>query len=103
MSADKNSIKSNIPTIIIPGMCEVGKNRIAVYSQYLKFWDTEMYTVNSMQDIPDEPKEGITLEITQYTIKSSDIEDAPPFIKELLRLSPSAKGTFCKIAYVNYR
>ena len=84
-------------------MCEVGKNRIAVYSQYLKFWDTEMYTVNSMQDIPDEPKEGITLEITQYTIKSSDIEDAPPFIKELLRLSPSAKGTFCKIAYVNYR
>ena len=81
------------------------KKRITVYTQYLKFWDKDMYTVNTVDEIPNRPNEGITLEIIQYTIKSSNIEDAPSFVKEMLRVSPSysEKEVFCKISYVNYR
>ena len=82
------------------------KKRTTDYTQYLKFWDKDMYTVNAVEDIPDLPQEGITLEIIQYTKKSSSsIDDAPSFVRELLRLSPSysKKEAFCKISYVNYR
>ena len=82
------------------------KKRTTVYTQYLKFWDKEMYTVNRMEDIPVRPIEGITLEIMQYTKKSSaSIENAPAFVREMIRLSPSysKKEAFCKISYVNFR
>ena len=81
------------------------KKRITVYTQYLKFWDKEMYTVNTLDEIPNRPNEGITLEIIQYTKKSSNFDDAPTFVKEMLRVSPSysEKEVFCKISYVNYR
>ncbi|HIA37881.1 MAG TPA: hypothetical protein EYN89_14395 [Flavobacteriales bacterium] len=79
------------------------KARIATYKQYLKIWDKEMYTVNSVLDIPPRPNEGITLDISSIYRKSSNND--PPWASELFKISPtlSERKAFCKMVYVNYR
>lgn len=79
------------------------KARIATYIQYLKIWDKEMYTVNSVLDIPPRPNEGITLDISSIYRKSSNND--PTWASELFKISPtlSERKAFCKMVYVNYR
>ena len=79
------------------------KSKVATYKQYLKIWDKEMYTVNSVFDIPSRPNEGITLDITSIYRKSS--YNDPPWISELFKISPTLadRKSFCNMVYVNYR
>jgi len=79
------------------------KAKTASFKQYLKIWDKEMYTTNAIEDVPERPKEGVTLDVDYIYRKSSDND--PPWISEMIKNSPSLadKKTFCKIVFVNYR
>ena len=62
-----------------------------------------MYTTNAIEDIPERPSEGVTLDVDYVYRKSTDND--PPWLSEMLKLSPSLadKKPFCKIVFVNYR
>ena len=79
------------------------KAKVATFGQYLKIWGKEMYTVNKAADIPQNPVEGIKLDVTSIYRKSNTND--PPWISELFKISPtlSERKAFCKIVYVNYR
>ena len=79
------------------------KARVATYGQFLKVWGGDMYTANSIEDIPQDPGEGILLDITSIYRKKGTTD--PQWVSELFKLSPtlSERKAFCKIVYVNYR
>ena len=79
------------------------KEKTASFKQYLKVWDNEIYTVNSLAEIPGRPSEGITLDVNYIYRKPSTTD--PSWISETLKISPSLseRKAFCKITYVNYR
>ena len=79
------------------------KAKVSTYGQFLKIWDGEMYTANSIADIPQDPGEGIKLDVTSI-YRNSKTND-PQWIAELFKISPTLaeRKAFCKIVYVNYR
>jgi len=95
--------ESRLPEFRLFEVSKDKKTKTGIYKQYLKIWDKEMYTCNSLEDIPARPEEGIMLDVTNI-LRSSKFPD-PPWIAELLKVSPSLaeKKAFCKIVYVNYR
>jgi len=79
------------------------KARVATYGQFLKVWDGDMYTANRIEDIPQDPIEGIKLDITSIYRKKGTTD--PQWVSELFKISPtlSERKAFCKIVYINYR
>jgi len=79
------------------------KARVSTYGQFLKVWDGDMYTANRIEEIPQDPGEGIKLDVTSIYRKSGTND--PQWISELFKISPtlSERKAFCKIVYVNYR
>jgi streptogramin lyase/tetratricopeptide (TPR) repeat protein len=71
--------------------------------QYLKDWEMELYPANHLSEIPENPEEGVTIDVASFYRKLSYTN--PTWVDEVLKISPSLENRklFCKLVLVNYR
>ena len=79
------------------------KAKSVVMKQYLTSWEDQLYSTSKVSDIPNNPRKGITMDLTSIYRKASKPD--PNWITETLKLSPTLENrkVFCKLVYINYR